>query len=332
LSKYLKKRGFELSVISEGIQKGNTYKPEFTNIFTKLKFSLLIQKIINVKPKAVILFVNLNNLYLFPIIFCIKLLKIKVVYWGHGIDLQDKQSLLKLLLYRLEHYLSDGIILYAEHLKNNIIHSLHYKCFIANNTLNFTEISIEPFEKDLVLSKYGITTKKIIILTGRIQKRKRIEDLIQAFKKLNDCTIGLICVGPCDDELYGMINNELENVFFLGPIYGSEAIRILMSSDVYCIPGSIGLSIVDAQFCGLPIVTENVDHGPEIMYFKEGVNGYMVPKGDINALANRLSQLLYNDDLRKRFSVAAKEGIEINGHIDRLCEGFYNCLNFVLLK
>ena len=42
-----------------------------------------------------------------------------------------------------------------------------------------------------------------------------------------------------------------------------------MACDVYCIPGAIGLSIVDAQFCGLPVVTEDVDHGPRNNVFKK---------------------------------------------------------------
>ena len=95
---------------------------------------------------------------------------------------------------------------------------------------------------------------------------------------------------------------------------------------MYCLPGSIGLSIVDAFYCGLPVVTENVLHGPEIMYLKEGINGFMIPKGDIVQLATKLKLLLTDEALRERFSHAARNEIMTNGHIDRMCEGFKNAL------
>jgi glycosyltransferase involved in cell wall biosynthesis len=100
---------------------------------------------------------------------------------------------------------------------------------------------------------------------------------------------------------------------------------------VYCLPGAIGLSIVDAFYCGLPVVTENVVHGPEIMYLKDGVNGFITPVGDIPQLTAMLKMLLTDDVLRRRFSLAAKSEIMTNGHIDRMCEGFRDALNFAFM-
>ena len=62
------------------------------------------------------------------------------------------------------------------------------------------------------------------------------------------------------------------------------------------------------------------------MYLKDGINGLIVPKGDTQALADKLRLLLTDDDLRSRFSDAAKEENKTNAHIDRLCEGFVECL------
>jgi glycosyltransferase involved in cell wall biosynthesis len=138
---------------------------------------------------------------------------------------------------------------------------------------------------------------------------------------------GLILVGS-DDE--GILDNiEGENIFRLGPVYGEESLELLSASDVYCLPGAIGLSIVDAFYCGLPVVTENVVHGPEIMYLKDGVNGFMIPKGNITQLAAKLKMLLTDGALRERFSQAARNEIMTNGHIDRMCEGFRRALEYV---
>ena len=127
-------------------------------------------------------------------------------------------------------------------------------------------------------------------------------------------------------ESFGNIQGE--NVYKLGPIYGDERLDLLAASDVFCLPGAVGFSIVDAFHCGLPIVTEAGDESPEIMYLKEGVNGFVVPRGDVNALAAKLEQLLSDESLLQKFSAAARNEIRTNGHMDRMCEGFSDALRF----
>ncbi len=181
--------------------------------------------------------------------------------------------------------------------------------------------------KEKVLTNYGITTKKNIICVGRMQKRKRIHHLIKAHAYMNRPDIGLILVGP---DVEGILNDiEGKNIFKLGPLYGGRIFELLRSSDIYCLPGAVGLSIVDAFHCGLPFVTEDGDESAEIMYLKNGVNGFIVPKGDIAELANKIILLLDNDPLRKDFSDAASSEIRENGNIDKLCAGFRDAILFV---
>jgi glycosyltransferase involved in cell wall biosynthesis len=65
------------------------------------------------------------------------------------------------------------------------------------------------------------------------------------------------------------------------------------------------------------------------MYLKDGVNGFIIPEGDIEQLTEKLKILLTNDALREKFSQAARNEIITNGHIDRMCEGFVNALQYV---
>ena len=162
---------------------------------------------------------------------------------------------------------------------------------------------------------------------GRIQKRKRVFDLIDAFRSLRLDSAGLIIVGPDEDKVLNHVNDS--NIYKIGPIYGDESLVLLSLSDIFCIPGHVGLSIVDAFWCGLPVVTENVIHAPEIMYLKDGENGFMVAAGNIPQLAQKLETLLLDDELRGRFSRAARKEIMSNGHIDKMCEGFREALAFV---
>jgi len=328
LSAYLRSVDYLLTVVSEDAQKGSSQPVEYNHKFISLNLFSLIKIINDINPDVIIYWINLKNIYLFPLLLWLKCSNRKFIYWGHGIDLLGKRCIrLKYLAYSLEHWISDAIILYGDHLRINVKSRFQNKIFIANNTLNFDNYGLDRSNRGNILAKYKITTGKNIICIGRMQKRKRIDHLYNAFVLLNRKDIGLIFVGPDHDGILQYINGK--NIFKIPPIYGSERLDLLFASDIFCLPGAVGLSIVDAFYCGLPIVTEAGDMSPEIMYLKDGINGFIVPQGDIKQLAAKLNILLADDVLREKFSQAAQREIMTNGHIERMCEGFLNALQYV---
>jgi len=331
LTTYLKKESYALTVVSGGIQEGNRHKIEFDQIEISLSFPRLANIILKNTPEVIIYWVNLRYFYLFPTLLLIKILRKKAIYWGHGSDLyKTKAKRLKRFAYNIEFWLSDALILYGEHLKKNVNSRFYYKTFIANNTLYFNEYVSKSLDKKKCFSKYNISTAKNIICIGRMQKRKRLENLFKAFELMNLRNVGLILVGPDDDGILNEIQGM--HVYKLGPIYGDERLDLLSAAEVFCLPGAVGLSIVDAFYCGLPLVTEDGEVSPEIMYLKDGVNGFIVPRGDVKQLADKLQLLLEDDMLRERFSKEARNEISTNGHIDRMCKGFSDALRFACYK
>jgi glycosyltransferase involved in cell wall biosynthesis len=276
---------------------------------------------------VLIMFVNMRHRYLFPVYLVAKgILRRKMVWWGQGRDLAHPESILKNAAYAAEHALCDAIILYADHLRKYVAPRFQHKVFIANNTLAFSYPGLPPNGKEGILRSYGILTRKNIICVGRFQKRKRIDRLMAAMQLINRPDVGLILVGPDTD---GVLDNIAgANVYKLGEMYGDERFDLLSAADVYCLPGAVGLSIVDAFHCGLPFVTEDGDESAEIAYLKDGVNGFVVPRGDVTALTAALLQLLDDGELRARFSKAARQEVVANASIDRLCEGFVQALRY----
>jgi glycosyltransferase involved in cell wall biosynthesis len=59
----------------------------------------------------------------------------------------------------------------------------------------------------------------------------------------------------------------------------------------------------EAMATGLPIVATSVDGAPEAVV--EGVNGYLVPPGDVDSLARRTLELVRDPELRRRMGEAA---------------------------
>jgi glycosyltransferase involved in cell wall biosynthesis len=325
LSDYLLKYNFILNIISEGFQEGNPHIIRFCYREIDLCFTSMRRLFEKTRPDAAIFWVG-PHLYMFPVLILAKLLKIKVVHWGHRRPMHNNYFL-KWLVYNIEHFVDDAVILYAEDLIKYVYRPFRSKTFVANNTLNLSTYNPFRGNRETIKAKYGIFTRKNIICIGRMQRRKRVDDLVEAFKILGMEDVGLILAGPDSEGILTPI--EGRNIFKLGPVYGEESLDLLSASDVYCLPGAIGLSIVDAFFCGLPVVTEDVLHGPEIMYLKDGINGFIIPKGDIPKLAEKLKVLITDDALRERLSQAARYEIMTNGHIDRMCEGFRNTLQYV---
>lgn len=326
LNNYLKKHGYYLIIISEGCQQLSEMPVEFPKMKLRFSFFSLIKIINNHDPWANILFINHRERYYYPLLVYLKCVGKKIITWTHGINLQNKQDKVSRIAHHIEHVLCDRIILYSEDLKKYLLKNHMGKSFVANNTLNLTDYFPQREKKKEILNLYNISTRKNIIYSGRIDPRKRIYDLLKAFELIKDKDIGLIIIGPDDNEILKKKYKSNPRIFYLGPLYGKSALDVLSASDVCCIPGAVGLGIVDSMYCGLPLVTEDVDHGPEIMYFKDGVNGFLVSKGDVVALAEKLFLLLADDDLRERLGRNAREEILTRGHIDNLCGGFLACL------
>jgi glycosyltransferase involved in cell wall biosynthesis len=330
LSEYLRRYGFDLIVTSDGIQLGVSTALGFRHIQLRLSALRIARLIRSIGADIVIDFMELKHRYLFPTYFLAKgIMRRKMIYWGQGRDLLDAEHKVKNSAYMLEQSMCSAIILYAEHLKKYIPEYFHRKTFIANNTLCLTYRGLPAGTKrEDVLAGYGIATPKNIICVGRMQKRKRTDHLIEAFASMNRPDVGLIFIGPDPDGVLKDV--ERENIHKLGPIYGDDKFHLLTSSDVYCLPGAVGLSIVDAFHCGLPLVTEEGDESAEIMYLKDGVNGFIVPRDDIRGLKEKLSLLIDDDDLRSRLSDAAKREISSQGSMDGFCKGFLNALNHAI--
>lgn len=326
LQSFLKQHGYFLTVISEGLPSDHNPQVNFAEIKMIFSFRRLTKIVNDQHPWANILFINHRERYFYPFLLYLRLKRNRVITWTHGLNFQKKSDKLSRIAHHVEHALCHRIILYSEEAKRYLLKSHQRKAFSGNNTLNLTDYTPDKSIKEKVLNRYNIHTKKNIVYSGSFAKRKRLIDLINAFESIGDQETGLILIGQ--DEENTIIDKIKNNprIYYLGPLYGKEVLDVLTASDVCCIPGAVGLGIVDSMYCGLPLVTENVEHGPEIMYFKDGHNGFMVPKGNIVALSETLKLLLENDELREKMGQNARNEILTNGHIDKLCSGFLMCL------
>ncbi|RLB00740.1 MAG: glycosyltransferase family 1 protein, partial [Deltaproteobacteria bacterium] len=103
-----------------------------------------------------------------------------------------------------------------------------------------------------------------------------------------------------------------EFIFFRGPLYGTEKVRELVSSDIFVFPThppeAFPLVILEAMAVGLPIVSTEVGSIPEIV--ADGVNGFVVPPRNPQALASAVVHLIKDEIMRQNFGRASRRLFE----------------------
>ena len=84
--------------------------------------------------------------------------------------------------------------------------------------------------------------------------------------------------------------------------------RVLSSLDIFVLPSlneGMGRVLVEAMATGLPIVATKVGGVPELV--KNGINGYLVPPGDKDSMADSIVSLLKNPSLASRMGEKGRE-------------------------
>jgi glycosyltransferase involved in cell wall biosynthesis len=154
----------------------------------------------------------------------------------------------------------------------------------------------------------------VILYLGRIKKYKGIELGLHAVRRLREKypNIEYQVVGAGDFlEPLRQMARELgveRNVNFTGLKRGAEKTALLQKADVliYTSPKEgWGLSVVEANACGTVVVASDAPGLRESVVHDK--TGFLIPHGDVTALATRIDQLLSDPALYGRMRASAVE-------------------------
>lgn len=316
--------GLEFHVLSNSFQNVN-YDLRFYK--HELPFSVrgYINRIKEIKPKYVILFLHLKDKVMLPIIGYCKTHRISVIYWNHGINIKTPNDKIKNAIFHFIHDRCDALITYTPEMKQYFSEKNQKKLFVAYNTLNFTDIDKESVpSKEKTKAQYGIKEEKIILYISRMMPYKRVDLLMECFADIEG--IAVVMVGPGFSEAQKAIVAEHDNLYYLGERYGAEVNEIYKMGDVFSTPGHIGLAVNEAMFWGLPIVLLEGKHAPEVYYMKPGITGYFA-KNETD-FKEYILELLKDDVRRKKMSEATLEVFEKEVSIDRMYQGFIDAIRY----
>ena len=158
--------------------------------------------------------------------------------------------------------------------------------------------------------KQSTCENKRVIAVGRLEWQKGFDRLIDAWAIVNqqhsDWQLDIFGSGTLGDQLQQQIRTHgLDNVTIhsftpnINKEYSDSSIFALSSRFE-----GFGLVLLEAMQSGLPCVTFDCPFGPSDVV-ADNENGYVVQDGDIPALAERISTLIENTDLRSSFSKAS---------------------------
>jgi glycosyltransferase involved in cell wall biosynthesis len=326
--------GWEFIVRSDEIQRENPYPLLFD--FRVIPFNFLSYKreIESIRPDAVILFLHLKDLIIWPLLSWLKMKRIPVIFWTKGANLDAPEDGVSYALYRFTHGKFDRMILYSENERKYIREKFWQRVYVATNTINFEDFPDIVQSKEEIKKEFRIPFEKVVLSVGRMgagNQRKKIDHLIEIFQDPGWRGTGLVIVGSgVTADIRKRMNGS--NTVYLGEVHDPANVqisKIFKMSDVFSIPGHVGLGLNQAFYFGLPVVTEDGGQPPEIHYLVDGRNGFIVPNNDIAELKRKIKYLVENDEIRKVFGENAKSDIQEHASMQNMFLGFKNCLDSI---
>lgn len=174
--------------------------------------------------------------------------------------------------------------------------------------------------------------EKTVVALGRLDHVKNFSSLINSFKIVSerhaDWNLKIYGAGSQKNQLNKQIDSLGlgDQVRLMG--YTDNVLSVLMESSVYCL-SSIGegfpMVLVEAIECGVPVVSYQCPCGPKDI-ISDGVDGFLVPVNDERAMADRICQLIEDEELRHKMGAAAKETAK-KYHIENITKQWMQLFN-----
>ena len=212
---------------------------------------------------------------------------------------------------RLKHFVKKSLVCLANRWLSTGVHTTKYLVHYGAREENVThypfsslyagdilEKPVSQAEKTELRRELEIPEKHMILAIGQMIHRKGFDVLLKAAGKL-DPEIGIYFVGGEAKEEYRKLREELgpEHVHFLGFQKKDRLAKFYKASDLFVLPTREdiwGLVINEALAYGLPtITTDRCVAGLELI--EDGINGYVVPVEDVEALAEKIQAVLESD-------------------------------------
>lgn len=157
-----------------------------------------------------------------------------------------------------------------------------------------------------------------ILYVGRAEKRKGLGYLIRAFGMVNarNPETRLLVVGPDSrakrNYAESVASSGQRNIEFIPGPSDAELPRYHRTAQIFCSPAtgneSQGIVLLEAMSASLPVVASNIEGYASVI--THDVDGVLVRPKDPMALADALTELVKDEQQRRRLGRAGRERVE----------------------
>lgn len=154
--------------------------------------------------------------------------------------------------------------------------------------------------------RYGLGEMPTVLFMGRLQRRKGLDALIQAFQQANVEHSRLLIVGPNEGMMKTIqaLAAGDERIVIAGYLSGEERRRALAAGDVFALPAvgeGLSMAALEAMAAGMPVILSPGCNMDEV----ETVGAGYVAAASADAFAVKLRLLLVDSGRRARMGKAA---------------------------
>jgi glycosyltransferase involved in cell wall biosynthesis len=189
------------------------------------------------------------------------------------------------------------------------------KCKVIHNSLN-----------DPILHEKGINNfqHKNFFCPARLDHSKGQDVLIKATAIIRndfpDFFVEFLGKGPANRELKDLVSQlRLEqNCKFSGLLPHAEVLKRMAIARTVILPSrsdNCPYALIESIAVGTPVIASNVGGIPEII--RDGVDGFLVPPGNPEALAEKIKAILTDQNLRETMSNNARQHYLNNFELNR---------------
>ena len=224
----------------------------------------------------------------------------------------NKGSKLKSIIGALEAYYYRMSKIYIDKIDAIITPTEFYKKMLIKDGISPQKIfKIHNF---LYLSDYSIKNEKrnnTVLYIGRLSSEKGINNLIEAFNKIDNYSLYIIGDGPEKDNIINNIKNKT-NIKLIGFVSPSEVRDYISKSLLVVVPSTWyengSYVAMESLAMGRCVLGANIGGIPEIVVDKK--NGLLFKHDDVNDLSQKINQLLCNEEDIRKYEQNGRKYIE----------------------
>jgi glycosyltransferase involved in cell wall biosynthesis len=174
------------------------------------------------------------------------------------------------------------------------------------NSMKFTKAS--PERRELLRKRFSISSNQVVFLfLGRLEKRKGVQYLLEAWKKQPCGALWIVGSGPEEDRLKKQAQEKgYEQIQFHGSTL--KPLDYYQAADVFVLPSlkeGFPNVLLEAMSCGLPCIATKI--GGVVDLLKEDVQGLLVEAAAIDPLSKAMRHVADSSEDRIRWSKNAIE-------------------------